>query len=69
MAERALELREALQHMVIDDKWHFYRDGLKENPSRGHMSRAKADELKHWIQNDRFWDQVKATMDFFIPLV
>src|SRR5450759_1349929 len=33
------------------------------------MIRGKADELKHWIQNDTFWDRVQATVDFFVPLV
>jgi hypothetical protein len=33
------------------------------------MTRTKADELKEWIQKDSFWDEVKATVEFFIPLV
>lgn len=70
MAQRALELRGPLQQMVIDDRWQSYHDRLPVHPkSAGHMTRDKALELKVAIQNDAFWAQVKAAVNFFIPLV
>ena len=70
MAQRALELRMPLQQMVIDEKWPLFRNSLPQSENaRGIMTKTRADELKDWIQKDPFWDQVKATVDFFIPLV
>lgn len=34
-----------------------------------HMMRGKAKELKLWIQKNTFWVKVKATVNFFSPLV
>ena len=70
MAQRAMELRNALQQMVIDEKWPNFLTSLPRRANaRGVMTRTKANELKEWIQKDEFWIEVKAIVEFFIPLV
>lgn len=60
MTKRLKEVKGALEKMVIDADWKVYREGSNE---------AKAQQVKHCIVEDTWWDKVDYFLKFTEPMV
>ena len=66
MIDRLLQVRNALERMIIDDGWPTLMSDLRR---RSPMAYAKATSVRRFIRSDGFWDTCENFLYMVIPVV
>jgi hypothetical protein len=68
MIARMLEVRDAMERMVIDPRWNEYV-GTLFNQQNGHRAHALACEVRATIRDDGFWQQCENFEHMVKPVI
>ena len=66
MIDRLLQVRNALERMIIDDEWPTFMSDFRRRSS---MAYAKAGLVRPFIRSDGFWDKCKNFLYMGIPVI
>ena len=66
MIDRLLQVRNALERMIIDDEWPTLMSDLRR---RSPTAYAKAALVQRFIRSDDFWDTCENFLYMVIPVV